>query len=128
MKKMHEIFPNGCSSKQLEAFRSSWFKDYGNPFTENIEWPREVKVLEEMYSALEMLSSCFAYGGTKKFYKQYYDEYLEDYLKVGGTKEDFDKMLTNQCEHYKKCFVEFAGTDFEGCSYNYIIENDEEIA
>ena len=135
MKKMHEIFPNGCSSKQLDALRSSWFEKYGNPYTEGADWS-EVKLLESMYNALSMLSSCFAYGGTEQFFhshgvmydETYYDHYLADYLKVGGAKEDFDKMLDIQCEHYKRCSVGYAGTDFEGCSYNYIDEKDEAIA
>lgn len=135
MKKMHEVFPNGCSDRQLDALRNSWFEKYGNPYTEGADWS-EVKLLESMYWALRMLSSCFAYGGTKGFFKEhgtmyeetYYDHYLAKYLKVSGTKEDFDKMINIQCEHYKKCSVKYAGTDFEGCSYNCIVENDEEIA
>lgn len=135
MKKMHEIFPNGCSSKQLEDLRSSWFEKYGNPYTEGADWS-EVELLESMYWALGMLSSCFAYGGTKRFFEEsgckygetYYEQHLEDYLAKGGTKEDFDKMINIQCKHYEKCFVGYAGTDFEGCSYNYIDEKDEAIA
>ena len=135
MQKMHEIFPNGCSSKQLEKLRESWFEKYGNPFCGNGDWS-EVKLLESMYWALSMLSSCFAYGGVKGFFSEhgisyeetYYQHYLNDYLEKGGTKEDYDKMLDIQCEHYKKSWVGYAGTDFEGCSYNCIHEKDEVVA
>jgi hypothetical protein len=133
--KMHEIFPNGCSSKQLDKLRMSWFEKYGNPFLGNGDWS-EVKLLESMYYALGMFSSCFAYGGVNGFFTEhgcmyketYYQHYLNDYLEKGGTKEDFDKMLDIQKEHYKKCSVKYAGTDFEGCSYNAIIEEDEKTA
>ena len=135
MQKMHEIFPNGCSSKQLDKLRQSWFEKYGNPFLGNGDWS-EVKELESMYWALSMLSSCFAYGGVKGFFNEhgigyeetYYQHHLNNYLENGGTKEDYDKMLDIQCEHYKKCSVGYAGTDFEGCSYNCIHEEDEVVA
>ena len=135
MQKMHEIFPNGCSKKQLEDLRSSWFDKYGNPFTEGADWSK-VRLLEGMYWALSMLSSCFAYGGTKQFftdsgvsYKEtYYEHYLKGYLAIGGKKKDFDKMLDIQCKHYERSSVGYAGTDSEGCSYNYIDEKDEAIA
>ena len=125
MKKMHEIFPSGCSSKQLDKLRDSWFEKYGNPYTEGADWS-EVKHLDRMYDALDMLSSCYAYNGIPYFYDKYYDKYLEDYIKVGGNKEDFDKMLNIQCEHYKRCSVKSnVYTDYEGCSYNSIVEEDE---
>ena len=66
MQKMHEIFPNGCSSKQLDNLRKSWFEKYGNPFCGDGDWS-EVELLESMYYALSMLSSCFAYGGVNGF-------------------------------------------------------------
>ncbi len=134
MQKMHEIFPHGCSSRQLDKLRDSWFEKYGNPFLGDGDWS-EVELLESMYHALGMFSSCFCYGGLEKFYKEhgcsyqesYYQHYLNDYLERGGTKEDFNLMLKIQTEHYKKAWVGFAGFDHEGSRYNCIYEDDEEV-
>lgn len=58
--------------------------------------------------------------------ESYYEHYLKDYIKHGGIKEEFDKMLAIQKEHYKKAEVHWnVCTDFEGCSYNSLGEPDE---
>ena len=61
--------------------------------------------------------------------RSYYDDYLKYYLDDGGSKEEFDKMIEIQKKHFGHCFVEYnVHTDFEGCSYNSLIDHDEEVA
>lgn len=135
---LSEIFPNGASSRQLDKLRNSWFDKYGNPFTDDIEWPKDIDLMDYEMSALGMLASCFAYGGVEKFTRfgvpcrpnttgDYYHDYLRDYLNHGGTQEEFDKMICIQTEHLKRSSViSNVHTDFEGCTYNGISEVDEE--
>lgn len=132
--KLLDIFPKGTSSRQLDKLRDSWFKKYGNPFMSEAKWPSDVKVMDSMMSAVSMVSSCVAYGSFDNFYsdhgcmypESHYEHYLEDYIKHGGIKEEFDKMLAIQKEHYKKAEVHWnVHTDFEGCSYNSLEEPDE---
>lgn len=140
--KYFEIFPNGCSRKQRNALRESWFKNYGNPHTEGAVWNNEIKQLDKMDSALDMLDSLFAYRPFWKteFYRKgsaerlgaewrissYYDYFLAHYVKVGGQKEDFDKMLKIQFQYLQKCTVKTnVYTDYEGASYNAINEIEE---
>lgn len=132
--KLLDIFPKGASSEQLRKLRDSWFEKYGNPFLSGAEWPDAVQVMDSMISALGMVSSCVAYGSFDNFYTEhgcmyqesYYEHYLADYIKEGGIKEEFDKMLAIQKEHYRKAEVYCnVHTDFEGCSYNALKEPDE---
>ena len=45
------------------------------------------------------------------------------------TREEFDKMIEIQKKHFEHCFVDYnVHTDFEGCSYNSLIDYDEEVA
>jgi len=135
MKCFTDYFPNGASEAQRENFRKGLLK--GECLSDAYQkWTVEEKCLDEQLSALSMLDSCFAYGGVSDFYRKkgynncesYYDSYLRDYIKVGGTKEEFDKMLEVQKKHLEHCFVKRnVYTDFEGCSYNSIVDFDEEV-
>ena len=128
LKGFTKYFPNGASEKQRDNFRTSLCK--GKPFYEAWQtFTVEEKCLEEQLSALSMLDSCFAYNGIAWFYDRYYDQYLEKYLKTGGNKKEFDKMLEVQKKHLARCFVkQNVYTDSEGCSYNSIVDPDEEVA
>ena len=136
MKCLSDYFPNGASEKQRENFRKGLMK--GECLSDAYQkWTVEEKCLDEQLSALSMLDSCFAYGGVSEFYIQksynhnesYYDSYLRDYLKAGGTKEEFDKMLEIQKKHFEHCSVRHSVyTDSEGCTYNSVVDYDEEIA
>lgn len=132
--KLLDIFPEGASSRQLDKLRASWFEKYGNPFFSDTKWPSDVEVMDSMMSAIGMLSSCTTYHNPEYFWyehgymhdENYYEYYLEDYIKRGGIKEEFDKMLEIQKEHYKKAEVHSnVYTDYEGCSYNSLEEPDE---
>lgn len=136
MDKLINHFPDGAASRQLDKFRNTWFEKYGNPFLSDAQWPKEVNIMDSMISALGMVSSCVAYGSFDDFYikhgcmypESYYEHYLADYIKEGGTKEDFDEMLAVQKKHYlrKESYVEQnVQTDWEGCSYNSLIEPEE---
>lgn len=141
MKKYYEIFPNGCTSHQRDMLRNGWFGKYGNPFMDGVTWSNEIKQLDELDSCLDMLNSLYAYNPFWKdeFYQKgsaerlsddltdsYYDYFLTQYKKVGGKKEDFDKMLNIQIEHLKRSSVlKNIHTDNEGVSYNSIKEIEE---
>lgn len=135
MKCLSDYFPNGASEQQRENFRKGLLK--GECLSDAYQkWTVEEKCLDEQLSALSMLDSCFAYGGVSEFYVQksynhdesYYDSYLSDYLKAGGLKKEFDKMLEIQKKHLSRCSVKHnTYTDGEGCSYNSIIDCDEEV-
>ena len=136
MKCLSDYFPNGASEQQRENFRKGLLK--GECLSDAYQkWTVEEKCLDEQLSALSMLDSCFAYGGVSEFYVQksynhnesYYDSYLRDYLKAGGSKEEFDKMLEIQKKHFEHCSVKHCVyTDYEGCTYNSIVDCDEEVA
>ena len=136
MKYLSDYFPNGASHKQRENFRKGLMK--GECLSDVYQkWTVEEKCLDEELSMLDMLDSCFAYDGVSKFYrpkcygngKSYYEEYLANYIKKGGSKEEFDKMLEIQKKHLKRCSIKYnVYTDFEGCSYNSIVDIDEEVA
>ena len=136
MKGFSDYFPNGASQKQRDNFLKGLYK--GKPLFEVYKtFTKRERCLYEQLSALDMLDSCFAYGGVSDFYvkksynhdKSYYETYLADYLKVGGKKEEFDKMLEVQKKHLARCFVkQNVYTDSEGCSYNSIVDPDEEVA
>lgn len=136
MKGLSDFFPNGASSKQRDNFRKGLMKNRRLDIAYR-EWTVEEKCLDSELSALSMLDSCFAYGGVDGFFKPkgygdnevYYDTYLKRYLKEGGSKKEFDKMLEIQKKHLERCSVKWCTyTDSEGCSYNSIVDYDEEIA
>lgn len=131
--KLSKIFPNGCTSRQRDNLIKEICSQYGNVGNWK-KWSDSAKQLYEEMSALNMLESCFAYGGTSTFYDQHkawkycgegshYDHYLADYIEVGGNKKEFDKMIEIQTKYLtEKCEIVYAGTDGEGLSYNGIRE------
>lgn len=129
-----KTFPNGLSSKQSDEVRTFLYEKYGNPFIQQVVWTNYVKRIDRLLNAISMLESCYAYGGTRSFWvntgvmysNTHYEKYLDDYLSVGGTREEFDKVINNQLEHLKRCRV-YHGvyTDFEGCTYNSIGDINE---
>ena len=137
MKCLSDYFPNGASSKQRNEFlREHLMKNRTRCDAYN-EWTVEEKCLDEELSMLEMLDSCFAYGGVSEFYrvksynhnKSYYETYLKSYIEEGGSKLEFDKMLEIQKVHLTHCSVRRSTyTDSEGCTYNSIVDYDEKIA
>lgn len=136
MKCLSDYFPNGASQNQRDNFRKGLLKNQSLPDAYR-NWTVEEKCLDEELSMLDMLDSCFAYGGVSKFYQKqsynccrsYYDEFLKRYIDEGGSKEEFDKMIEIQKKHFEHCFVNYnVHTDFEGCSYNSIVDCDEEVA
>ena len=133
MKGLSKVFPNGCSDKQRKEFRD---KVLGDKTSSDFyrEATDEERCMEEELSMLDMLSSCFAYGGVDSFFHtwsfidSYYNDYLKDYLKEGGSKKEFDKMIEIQRKHYERCSViKNVYTDSEGCTYNSIREIDEKV-
>lgn len=137
MKELVDLCPNGASGRQLDRMRDGFFKDFGNPFLGGKPWPRPVRVLDSMMSALGMLASCYAYSGPQAFYgpgisydESHYEHYLKNYLSEGGTKEKFDAMIEAQLAHYRRGseVLEGVHVDGEGVSYNSLVEADEELA
>lgn len=137
MKCLSDYFPNGASKKQRDKFLQEHLMKGKTRSDAYQSWTIEEKCLDEELSMLDMLDSCFAYGGVSKFYhinrygngRSYYDDFLKYYLDKGGSKEEFDKMIEIQKKHFEHCFVEYnVHTDFEGCSYNSLIDHDEVVA
>jgi len=136
MKGLSYYFPNGASEKQRKEFRNRLMK--GECLSDAYKkWTVEERCLDEELSMLEMLDSCFAYGGVSEFYrvksynhdKSYYETYLKSFIEEGGSKLEFDKMLEIQKVHLTHCSVRRSTyTDSEGCTYNSIVDYDEEIA
>ena len=138
---MSVLYPNGYSSAQKDKLRSRIFDVFGNPYTSGKKWPAEIRRLEAEMGAMDMLAALVAQCGARAAivkYKapktsrwdvdkrSYYEKYLDDYLREGGTKEEFDKFLAIQEEHYKRSEVAHnIHTDFEGVSYNGIKEKNE---
>ena len=125
---LSSIFPNGCTKDQREMFVSEVGKAHGCFW----DWMKKSIIAKRLYmemAALDMLESCFAYGGISEFYKKpyyktrnYYDDYLKQYIEVGGNKKEFDRIIKIQTDFLmEKCTVKYAGTDFEGVSYNAIV-------
>lgn len=126
------IFPNGCTREQRDKLINEIVDTYGTVVNWK-KWSNTAKRLYEEMNALNMLESCFAYGGINGFYVQHeaweycgkgshYDHYLADYIEVGGNKEEFDKMISIQTEFLtEKCDIVYAGTDSDGLSYNGIV-------
>lgn len=136
MKCLSDYFPNGASDAQRKNFMKGLLKGEAH-YKAYQKWNVEEMCLDEELSMLEMLDSCFAYGGVSEFYrvksynhdKSYYETYLKSYIDKGGSKEEFDKMLEIQKKHLERCFVKHnVYTDSEGCSYNSIVDIDEEVA
>lgn len=116
--RMSDLFPQGISSDQCELVRDFLYRTYGNPYMTGKQWAPEIRQLERQKSAVEMLNSLFVYGSASAALpgfkaprsrnsmnptgRSYYEEYLEGYVGVGGTKEEFDKFLEIQVEHYKR--------------------------
>ena len=137
MKVLSDYFPNGASKKQRDKFLKEHLLKGRTRSDAYQSWTVEEKCLDEELSMLDMLDSCFAYGGVSKFYHtyrygrygNYYDDFLKYYLEKGGSKEEFDKMIEIQKKHFEHCFVDYnVHTDFEGCSYNSLIDYDEVVA
>jgi hypothetical protein len=138
---MSVLYPNGYSSAQKDKLRSRIFDVFGNPYTSGKKWPAEIRRLDAEMSAMDMLVALVCQHGVRAAsikYKEpktsrwdvdkrsYYEKYLDDYLKEGGTKEEFDKFLEIQTEHYKRSDVAHnIHTDFEGMSYGGIREKNE---
>lgn len=132
-RKLSEIFPHGCAEKQRDKLRSELYKQYGNGILNWKNWSAYAKQLDREMDALNMLESCFAYGGISNFYAQHeaweycgkgshYEHYLKAFEEVGGEKEEFDRMIEIQsCYLTEKCDVISAGYDCEGLSYNGIV-------
>lgn len=130
---LSSIFPDGCSKAQREMF----VKEVGKKHGCFMDWLKKSVIAKRLYeemAALDMLESCFAYGGISEFYRKHeawsycgkgshYDHYLADYQKVGGNKKEFDRMIKIQTDFLtEKCMVKYnVGTDGEGVSYNAII-------
>lgn len=137
MKCLSDYFPNGASKKQRDKFLDEHLMKGRSRYDAYQNWTVEEKCLDEELSMLDMLDSCFTYGGVSKFYHinrygngcSYYDDYLKNYLDKGGSKEEFDKMIAIQKKHFELCFVNYnVHVDFEGCHYNSMIDHDEVVA
>ena len=133
--KLSSVFPYGCTKENREELQAELFKLNGN-YSHWGKWSDSAKQLDKEMSALGMLESCYAYGGISTFYTyhepweycgegSHYEHYLEKFEKVGGTKEEFDKMIDIQSRYLtEKCKIISAGYDSDGISYNSIVPKE----
>lgn len=82
-------------------------------------WTEKEKKIDKELWCREMINSCLCYG--TNFYK-HADNYIVD---LGATR--VNELFIEQMNDFKKAkVIKNSYTDFEGCTYNTIIWEDEE--
>ena len=123
--------------KQIEAAKNALYdKYYGdNPRVkeyQKLPWSKEDKALEQELQIRDMINSILIYGGNCEEGSYKYNTYLKTYYEGDDwrnqglvTRERVLELIAEQKADFAKAVVGYAGTDSEGCSYNYCKWEDE---